>query len=162
MMTIVNKKYIEKCKKALELQQNWVPQKWDIVYVDSKIIMLEDDRSEWHYRHGWGNEIECFKIAGESHDPFVIDKSEAVWLPTYEQLFDMAGIKTLQDFENFIREISLVEQNIWLGISPILKKNDYKIKEVLLAYVMNKLYGKIWSESEGKWVEMENNNGGIQ
>jgi hypothetical protein len=162
----MNKEYITKCEKAVELQKDYEPTIGDLVYFNG-MTDIEDmvvcDGDEWRNGlHPWtmyaGDDMEVRAPTKEQLE-------KTVWLPTQEQLQEMVMIKhndkpcwvcTLSKFDrftDFIIEEEVDNESICLRSNieyPMLS-----ITELWLAYVMWNKFKKTWNIEKEEWVVRE-------
>lgn len=117
--------YIEMCEKAEEIQE------------------LKGSKEDWYKGDYYFHEVygtvhiyskeEIVASSGEDRD--------VVWLPRQDQLQGIAGndLRNLDEFRSFAVEL------------PDSPTNPYSYEMAWLAYVMKKVFGKVWNGEE--WIK---------
>ena len=131
---MITKSYIKMCEQAEEIQKTWRPKDCDIFcYTKSREI----------------GEV-CADNKKRTQKEYDENLKHQFWLPTLEQLFEMAG-KTME--YDFIGCMPLVlNQKIEKSLSKYGIYNwGLSYKEIVLKYIMEELYDKTWISK--KWVK---------
>lgn len=143
-----SKEYIEMCEKAVEVQALRDDyEKWEVGdYSTTENIVKH--RPEMPYT-----------VLGEQEDaPY--DVCNPIWLPSQNQLQEMVGIKTFQDFYDSKLFAMFYGATIQChGFSGDYITGDYtggiigrkwSMEQFWLAFVMKEKYNKVWTGEE--WV----------
>jgi len=150
--------YIKMCERADEIQDLWKPEFGDFVYYsqgDFDIgIVLDIDNSGREPKLG----IAAFRIVFNEKQTEVdwVYKSRLIWLPTQYQLEKIrleypSGGYAPQDLEDLHLEF-----HSWC-YKPVCPGKWQPIKyftsmlQLKFAYVMYKLFDKVWNKAEVKW-----------
>ena len=126
-----NHEYIEMCEKALKLQRDWTPQKWDIFYHPSMGVGVLDDN-----------------IRNRSIDTW----KDLIWLPRQDQLQGMVKNSYFFACDDF-ELVELFYNFVWLENPQWDKLGILSMEQLWFAYYYDLKYCKRWN-GEG-WIEIE-------
>lgn len=128
---MITDNYKNQCEQAGEIQRAWRPKDMDLFcYTKSREIGEVCSDNKKHTQKEYGENLK-----------------HQFWLPTLEQLFEMAG-KTME--YDFIGCMPLVlNQKIEKSLSKYGMYNwGLSYKEIVLKYIMKELYNKIYENGE--------------
>ena len=152
---MITENYIKMCEKAEEIQKEYKECKmgdyiYDLNHTWFSLFIWHEGLNNYIWR--WVQEtIEEKKgLPEEKHHLLT---TNYIWLPTQEQLQEMVNIKDGKDFEGFCVDIGFLcvvpYGKDYCGFEDYYRKSD-SINELMLKYVMNFKYNKVWN---GKtWV----------
>ncbi len=134
---MITDNFLKMCKQAEEIQKVWKPKVGD-----------------WQF---WcNNKTLCANISIiTSLQKKYSEATHRVWLPTLEQLFEMAHKVRDKEAYHKSKEYEIIADFIeWMLNSDIDKYKDFKLdfndtKSCLLIYIMEEFYHKIWTGE--KW-----------
>ena len=131
---MITELFIKQCKQAEEIQEGWKPEEYDIFTYDGTSLFrypLVKRTKEWMAKHA------------------------PIWLPTLEQLIEMAHKTRNKNAHHKAKEYEIIADFIdWMLNSDIDKYKDFNLdfddtKSCLLIYIMEEFYNKIWTGE--KW-----------
>jgi len=122
---MITDNFIKQCEQAEELQENW------------RERLFKNYVGDWYWK---GKEFLQIKEACHIVTSMIFTPKKEIWLPTIEQLFEMALYLYDED-----------EPQLLGDLMEFIELNEYGIpfKENLLAFVMHEKYHKIWTGE--KW-----------
>ena len=118
--------YVKMCKKAKEIQKNWIPKTGDI---------LAKEINKYSF---------AILVVYLSYNATRI--KDYIWLPTQEQLQKMI-------FKNVSVIFMLNGFYKWCMENLEYINQFTTMEELWLAYVMYEKYSKIWDNKKGKWIK---------
>ena len=148
--------YIKMCEKAEEIQRLWEPKFGDFVYgvpdangelgvsvvldtdyfdyVEEKIIRVAvaDIGNEWELSYEW------------------FEKEKLTWLPTQHQLQDL--VSKINPKPKFWNTTNYLLGRLWRFVKRHRCRYS-SFEELWLAFVMYKLYNKLWNADKHEWVD---------
>ena len=134
---MITDNFIKQCEASKEIQKEWAQTVADIFI----------------YKHDIENG--CYFYITE-HKKYV----NAIWLPTLEQLFEIAHRAYNKNAHYKSKEYEIIADFVeWMLNSDIDKYKDFNLdfddtKSCLLIYIMEEFYHKIWTGE--KWVKETN------
>ena len=141
---MITDNYIKKCEQAEEIQKAWrrffKNYLGDLFWKGKKYLMIPEA---------------CSYVTEVMFEP----RDEHIWLPTLEQLFEIAHKAYNKNAKYKAKEYEIIADFIdWILNSDIDKYKDFNLdfndtKSCLLIYIMEEFYNKIWTGE--KW-EMTN------
>ena len=165
---MITKNYIKMCEQAEKIQKLWKPKEGDYFYgyewsdkawsdgdIETENIS-ELATKEIHLLYFSGDDFNsCFPMGEEigqgKNKP---DLTKSFWLPTQEQLCEMAFPSNDRGFV-----MKLAEIYNWLHKENRKDKRAYRWlkswNELWLAFVMKEKYQKKWLPKEQKWSQSE-------
>lgn len=139
-----DKKYIQMCRKAEEIQALWTPQKGDLFSYADYVYTIGDCSIDTDTIKTIGCGCCSHSIINYQREK---EKKNAIWLPRQDELQEMM----LDKFGG--QQISL----LYYFIERIKEKRPFPfeidtcIESVWLAFVMKQKFNKTWDDKAGEW-----------
>lgn len=146
---MITKNFIKMCEKAEEIQKAWKPRFGDYCREkEYKSLMIIVGVVETH-------DIRCvsfeYRRTGYKAERYL--KNNIIYLPTQEQLIEIHFDWYLQRYKG---KMLISEYLLYLGeFAEIAEDSDYKyysLKEMMLGYLYQEKYHKIWNGKE--WIDV--------
>jgi len=157
-------RYIKMCEKAEEIQEYKRESRWqdgDWIYD----YYLEEDMWENERKYiilVW-NGLKCYTGSHNWHENWEEPSPNAIWLPTQEQLQEMAYESGHPGYllDKFVWWVIDYEKYRYSGEISYPSLEDFvcrdfsSMNELWLAFVMWKKYHKVWDDEKEEWTNRE-------